>query len=473
MNTRHDIADAIFRRKTFIVVSSLLLLLSIAAVWQFTGGRYASQMVLLVRNNRAEVVVVPGQTPGSVRQAGMIEGQIATETQLLLSRDCLREVIQRCKLAEPGPDPVKALDRAIVALGREIKVSPMPKASIIEVRYVNEDPKKAAEVLRELLAVYTDQHLRVHGGGGTDFFERQSTDQGSRLKDAQQRLAAFQRDSKIVLLAEQKDLNLRRLMDLEANARETKIAIREGEQRINSLQQMVGGLSPRVTTQVRTIPNLLLTERLNTMLVEFENKRTDLLAKFRPEDRLVKQVEQQIADTRATLERAVRTNATEQASDINPLRQSLDGDLARARMTQRVLVTRVAPLASQIAEFKREIANLERSTAAYTDLVREVKTLEENYQLYSRKWEESRIADALDRQKIANVTVIEQPEASSEPVHRSLILPIGTFLLGLCLILFAAALSGLHGQELYTPQAIFEASGIQVLATLPEMRRKR
>jgi len=187
----------------------------------------------------------------------------------------------------------------------------------------------------------------------------------------------------------------------------------------------------------------------------------------------VKQVEQHIADTRATLDRATRTNATEQASDINPLRQSLDGDLARARMTQKVLLARVAPLSSQIEEFRREIASLERSTAAYTDLVREVRTLEENYQLYSRKWEESRIADALDRQKIANVTVVEQPEIPSEPVHRSRILPIGTFLLGFCLILFAAVLTGLHGQELHTPHAIFEASGIQVLATVPETRRQR
>ena len=48
----------------------------------------------------------------------------------------------------------------------------------------------------------------------------------------------------------------------EASARESKIAIKEGEQRISALQQMVGGLAPRVTTQVRTIPNQMLTERL-------------------------------------------------------------------------------------------------------------------------------------------------------------------------------------------------------------------
>jgi uncharacterized protein involved in exopolysaccharide biosynthesis len=469
----HDIADALFRRKVFILGSSLLLVLSVGAAWKFAGGKYEAQTTLLVRNNRAEVVVSPGNATGSVRQSNLVDGQIATEVQLLMSRSSLRQVVQRCNLADPADAAgALAVDRAVEALGRDIKITPLPKASMIEVRYRHQDPQKAAEVLRAFLAAYTDQHLRAHKGGGTDFFERQSGDQGARLRDAQQRLAAFQRDSKIILLNEQKDLNLRRLMDLEAAARETQVALQEGKQRIAALQEMAGVLSHRITTQVRTLPNQFLVERLNTMLVEMENKRTDLLAKFRADDRLVKQVEQQIADTRATLERANRMSATEQASDVNPLRQSLDGDLVRARMTQKVLTARLATLNAQIKDYRFEIAKLERSAPAYTELVREVKTLEENYQLYSRKFEESRIADALDSQKIANVTVVEPPDVPTLPVARSLIFPIGTVLLGLCLILFAAVLTGLHGQALHTPHAVFQASGIRVLATVPEMRRR-
>ena len=467
----HEIADAIFRRKGFILIATALLVLLVGLAWRSTGGNYTAQMVLLVRNKRAEVVVVPGQTTDSFRPSGMNEGQIATEAQLLTSRNSLRQVVQRCKLG--GPESAGGSDLVVDALAREIRVTPLPKASILEVRYTNKNPEKAAEVLRELLAVYTDQHIRVHKGGGTEFFQNQSGNQGARLRDAQQRLSTFQRDSKIVLLSEQKDLNLRRLMDLEANARETEVAAQEGKQRISSLQEMSKSLAPRITTQVRTMPNQFLVERLSTMLVELENKRTDLLTKFRPEDRLVKQVEQQAAETRATLERAMKSNATEQATDNNPLRQSLDGDLARARMTQNVLTARLVALRPQIKEFKAEIAQLERSTAAYTDLVREVKTLEDNYQLYSRKWEEARIADALDGQKIANITVVEPPEVPTSPVHRSSILPVGTLLLGLCCIFFTAAVKGLHGQELYTPHAIFLASGIQVLATVPEKRRIR
>lgn len=475
MPGRLEIADAFFRRKAFIFISFVLLLAAVFAAWQLTSGKYEAQMVLLVRNTRAEVVVTPGQTPSAVAPSSLNEGQIATEVQLLVSRNSLRQVVERCKLQPTGPDAASpaAIDRAVLALERAIRVTPLAKASMIVVRYADKDPALAAMVLQQLLAVYTDQHIRVHKGGGSDFFERQSEEQGARLRAAEQRLAKFQSDKKIVLLNEQKNLNLRRLMELESAHRESQLAFREGTQRIASLREMTANLSPRITTQVRTIPNHVLVERLNTMLVDLDNKRTDLLAKFRADDRLVKQVEQQIADTRTSLDRATRISSSEQASDVNPLRQSLEADLARTRTGQQVLSARLSTLAAQSMEYRAEIAKLERSTAPYNDMVREVKSLEENYQLYSRKWEESRIADALDRQKIANITVVESPEVPASPVPRSLMLPIGAILLGLALILIAAVLTGLHGQILHTPQSVYLASGIQVLATVPEKRVKK
>ena len=463
-----DIADALFRRKAFVLLSSALLLLVVTSVWRMKGGIFESQMVLLVRNNRAEVVVTPGQATGS--QTSLSEGQIATEVQLLTSRGSLRQVVQRGQSYSGQGLTAEAVERRMLDLERDVKVTPNVKANIIVVRYANPEARVAAMVLQDLLTVYTDQHIRVHNGGSAKFFEMQSTELGTRLHQAQARLAAFKRDAKIVLLNEQKDQNLRRLMDLEAAARESQLALREGSERIDSLQGMVKTLTPRITTQVRSIPNQFLIERLNTMLTDLDNKRTDLLGKFRSDDRLVVQVERQIADTRATLNRATNVSATEQASDLNPLRQSLEADLARARTTHQVLKARNTTLAAQIRDFKREIANLEGASAEYNDLVHDVKSLEENDQLYAKKAEESRIADALDQQKIANVTVVEAPEVPTSPIPRSTRLWIGAMLLGLCLILCGALISGLRGQELYTPRAIYQSSGIQVIATVPEKR---
>ena len=74
MANRHEIADVIFRRKTFILASTLLLLIAVTAAWQFSDGRYESQAVLLIRNNRAEGYRLPWRPIA----AGSIQRNMAT-----------------------------------------------------------------------------------------------------------------------------------------------------------------------------------------------------------------------------------------------------------------------------------------------------------------------------------------------------------------------------------------------------------
>jgi uncharacterized protein involved in exopolysaccharide biosynthesis len=69
-------------------------------------------------------------------------------------------------------------------------------------------------------------------------------------------------------------------------------------------------------------------------------------------------------------------------------------------------------------------------------LAREVKSAEDNYLLYQRKQEETRIANALDHQRIANVVVAEAPNVPSLPsddARRAMLIVLGatlSFLLG-------------------------------------------
>ena len=59
------------------------------------------------------------------------------------------------------------------------------------------------------------------------------------------------------------------------------------------------------------------------MIAELQNKRTELLTKFNADDRLVKEVDEQIANTQAALTNATVIVATEEATDINPTWQKL------------------------------------------------------------------------------------------------------------------------------------------------------
>src|SRR6185295_2455057 len=163
-------------------------------------------------------------------------------------------------------------------------------------------------------------------------------------------------------------------------------------------------------------------------------KRTQLLTKFKPDDRLVKETDQQLRTTREALDRATKQTSTEQSTDLNPLRQTLETELARARVDQAGALGRSEMLAAQVREYQNQLSKLEGITAEYDDLSRKVKESGENYQLYNKKEEEARITDELDQNKITNVSIAEAPVQPQLPVKPNRLINFGLGLvLGLLL----------------------------------------
>src|SRR6185369_7796751 len=141
--------------------------------------------------------------------------------------------------------------------------------------------------------------------------------------------------------------------------------------------------------------------------VEYQNKRTELLAKYQPGDRLLQEIEKQISDTRAALDRANSLSATEETTDVNPLRQSLETDLAKAELNDTEYRARQTSLAGQVGDYRKSLSSLQHVTTDDEQLLREIKETEENFFLYAKKREEARIEDVMDKNKIANVALVK------------------------------------------------------------------
>src|SRR6267142_2022600 len=244
-------------------------------------NEYESRMKILVKNTRSDVPITPERTtgPGGTPIVNEVsENQINSEIELLTSEDLLKQVVTECGLYRTAPSILARLglkevnqtqaaqvEEAGRRLAKDLVITPVKKANIIDVKYSSSSPETAVAVLRKLQDLYLEKHLKLHRPPGTyDFFK-------------------------------------------------TKAA--EYEQELKSLK-------PTIITQSRTLPNQYSAERLNTLIVELQNRRTQLLTKFRADDRLVKEVDQQIRTTRAALERSSNESATEQSTGLNPLRQT-------------------------------------------------------------------------------------------------------------------------------------------------------
>lgn len=418
-----EIASIYQRRKRQILIT-FFLTLAIVAVATFTAtAEYEAHMKILVKNQRASM----GVAGGLDAQAGEVsETEINTEIELLNSADLLRNVVTLSGLAgmpgsgtAPAERRKMAIDKAVAQLERSLKITPAKKADIIEVSYTSPNPREAVKVLHQLASAYLEYHLQVHASPGTrKFFLTQANHYQDELKDAERRLTDFRLKNDVVLFQEQKTEVLRRAEDANSALLATEAAVREYQSKIAEARAREAAAPSRVTTQKRTVPNQNSIQQLGTMLVELENRRTLLLSKFRPDDRTVQEVSREIADTQSALDQARTQTSSEQATDINPVHQSLELDLDKEEAEYAGLEARQKELMRQAQTYHDQLYKLADSTTEYDDLNRTEKEAEENYLLYARKAEEARIADSLDQQKISNVAIAEnpvEPETPSSP----------------------------------------------------------
>ena len=461
-----DVAERMFREKTLILLLLILWTGAIVTYVTLSPATYEEEIRFLVNNNRPPAVVSPEMSNGPVARDYVDEAAIATEIQLLSSEDLLRKVADDAGLMK-GKQGADA-EETVRDLRKHVKVAPILKANMIKATYASANPHAVEAVLKALTDGYLEEHLRAHSPAGAfEVFDKQATVYEDRLKELQGRLSAFHQERNIVVLAQQKDLGLRKLADLQAAMNDNDAARQANTLRIAQLRQQISRLGQRITTQARVVPNQYSVERLNTMLVELQNKRTEMAIKYQPGDRLIKELDQQIADTRKALGDANGQIAKEETTDVNPLRQSLEAELAKAELAETEYRSRGASLAADAVNYRRSLNGLENATSDDDQLLRDIKEAEENYFLYSKKREEARIEQAMDRQKVANVSLVQEARLPVLPMPKLSVTLAASWALGCCLILGMALMKTVVRNAVYTPWELEGLTGLPVLASVP------
>jgi uncharacterized protein involved in exopolysaccharide biosynthesis len=466
-----DLAQVLIRRRLQLSLIFILIFAGVCAGTFLMPKQYESRMKILVKNERPEMIVSPDSGGGAGYQTEVSETQINSEIELLNSDNLLQQVVTKCgldRLPIGASGPVRnlpaAIQKATMRLQRSLKISPVRKANIILVEYSATDPQLAAAVLRQLAELYLEAHLRIHGTPGSyEFFARQTERYRDGLRDAETKLADFRQRENIVLLAQQKETALQKSSDSESALLQADTAIGEYRQKIADTRAQLAAAAPRITTQSRTISNQYSVERLHTMLAELQNRRTQLLMKFRPDDRTVLEADQELADTRSALAEATKLTGGDQATDVNPLRQALEIDLAKEQAELAGIEGRREALVEEARIWRHQLATLNNATAGFEDLTRNQKEAEDNYLLYAKKTEEARIAESLDQQKIANVAIAETPSVPYVPSKPNVPLNVALGAILACFI----SVGGVFAAEYFRDETVEGPSDLEELTGLP------
>jgi uncharacterized protein involved in exopolysaccharide biosynthesis len=346
------------------------------------------------------------------------------------------------------------------------------KSKMIELRYEAQDPQLAAKVLETLSSLYLEKHLAVHRPPvALDFFEQQTQQYQKDLAKAERRLAEFSSKTGVVSMELEKDITLRKLSDFETQLREAKTAERALEQRIQTLEKQAASTPARVVTQLRTTDNALLLQNLRSTLLTLEMRRTELLTKYEPGYRAVQEVDTQIAQAREAVAQAEKNSLRDEVTDLDRTRQWLDEELVRTRAELATTRARSIEIGKSVETYQQRASQINRNDFEQRDLNRAAKTAEENYLLYSRRQEEGRISDELDRKRVVNVAVAEAaivPALPSSP-NWELNLILG-FTLSLLVSLGLVFAVDFMDPSFRTPDEVEGYLGVPVLAALPRMQ---
>ena len=337
---------------------------------------------------------------------------------------------QTSRMKAMSPEEDTRIPKAVRTLEKALTMEVLKKTNLIAVHYQSSDPKLAAHVLTELSNLYLEKHLEMHRPPGAfDFFQQQTKEYRKGLTDAEERLVDFTHGGAVVSAKLEKEVALQKVAEFDATLRQTQASIAETQQRIHALQEQTVSIPARMVTQVRNADDAMLLSQLRANLLTLELKRTELLGKFDPSYRPVQEIETQIAQTRAALAVAEKSQLHEETSDRDPTHEWSRGELAKAKADLAGLQARAQATALTVQSYRANARSLERNEVVQDDLIRTVKATEENYLLYRRKQEEARISDALDRRRIINVAIAEAATVPSLPSsHRSLTLVMGLLL---------------------------------------------
>ena len=444
-----DLLTIFFKHKWKIIVTFVLVAGATCAITFYTTHKqFVARAVVMVKFGREFVPVseVGDVKPPSLNQEAIVN----TEMQLLTGRDLMEKVVDTVgvealypALANSTTPPNIRRELAILNFRQNLFVNPVKGSNLIEVYFRNDNPVVSAQAANALIEMLKEKHLQVFSDPKSSFLEAQLKDYQEKLKKSETDMGSFKQKNQVFALDEQRSLLIQERAKIEEELKTEQVRARELQQKIDFLKDRKNVFSDGVMDQLRS------------NLDNLEVKEHELSQTFKDDSQTMinhRKEMQIVRDQLAKREEQVRNaEITKIQADLEPL------------------LVKVAGLQRRYNESAAQLQKTDGRTRDFEDLKREEAANENNYQIYLKKSEESRIDDDLDRRKMTNITVIEQASVPITPVdtNKKKTLGIGAFLT--IALSFGLAYMAEHlPRGMTTPQNAARRLGLPVLVSIPE-----
>lgn len=464
--------EALFRQKTLFISLILLILTATIAVTLIMKKQFKSEMEFLVQSSRSNSIISADRS-SAAPTPDVTEQQINSEVQLLESEDVIGAVVDpqwsTSSRQNRTDAEIKEHEAKISKFLKHLTLETSRKANVITVTYKAATPALAATTLDQLAAAYLARRKQITRPPGTSEFFAEET---KRYKDTWDRATAemvkFQQANGLVSVPDMEEAISQQIINTQNELRAAQASQAETEQRVQESAKLVAQVPQRQPTQQRLTPNQGAVQQLQSILVQLHNRRTELLNRYQPSDRLVTEVDRQIADTSEALARIGKLRATEDTSDVNPAWQQVRTGQVQAIVEKRAIESRIASLESDLSKLHQQLTEIQPLSSKFNELQAQVDQARNNFEIFSQKRDQSNIEDAMDEHKLVNIAIAETPTMNfTQTAPRPLLYTV----LGLMTALFVAG-SAVYFAESFrttiaTSRELNMVSPYVIMATLP------
>jgi uncharacterized protein involved in exopolysaccharide biosynthesis len=259
----------------------------------------------------------------------------------------------------------------------------------------------------------------------------------------------------------------RQLAEAEQTLMKTRYDILDKQQKLTSTKAHVTSLPERLVTSQQARYNPLI-ETLQMRLLELEMEREKLLQSYTAQDRRVHEVNERMALVRQRLGEQPQWVPSSETSQPHPLRQQWQESILATQTSLDRLKIDQQEAAEQFARLKHRIGEIAKYSVDGAELTREVKANEEAYLLYRKKVEEARISEAMDEQKIVNVTIAEGAAIPIAPLTTKSLSYAFALMVGLVAGVGGGFLREFVDNSVKTAADVTSSTALPVLASIPE-----
>jgi uncharacterized protein involved in exopolysaccharide biosynthesis len=466
-----DFLHVIFKRKTQIILFFFITVCSVAVITFTATPIYNANSEVLVKIGRENFYTPTLPTRGDLNPVFTFDrdGLINSEIQILKSRLLATKVVKslgpRIIYNDLTDDQKLHVKTAQERLRRDLTIKAIKKSNVIDVSFKHEDPTIAAMVVDTLIHLYLDHHLKVYKNPESyDFFQKQSQTLKNKLEQSEKRLAVFKRENDVTSLDEESSLLLRQIADLSTAYNQALSREAETENRIHQLRRQLVATPKTVSLDSSIGQATQVISTLKARLVELDLE----LSKHNTRSPLAQNIRDEIATVQKKLAEEENQRYGSSRSGLNTVYLNLQQNFYSNVVELKALRARKNTQLTHLTDQQRRLEKLNLIETDLNRIEQELQVDRENYLLYLSKFEESRISNAMDKERMTNVSQMEPALAPISPVspQKRLNMAIAVFLGafgGVALAFFTEYLD----ESLENPEDVEKHLQLPVLASIP------